>query len=65
MPIYEYKCKECDHIFEILVLKRDDQQVACPNCNNKHVEKLLSSTNCRSNSSGIGASSSRGFKGFS
>ena len=33
MPMYEYKCKDCDHAFEKL-LKRmtDTQTVPCPKC---------------------------------
>ena len=36
MPIYEYRCKKCDHSFEKLMRhnERDDTQL-CPKCENK------------------------------
>jgi putative FmdB family regulatory protein len=40
MPIYEYRCRNCDTDFEVLV--RDDRAVACPNCGSSSVDKLLS-----------------------
>ena len=43
MPIYEYKCTECDHKFEILhrsVSKIED--VNCPKCKSVKIKKLIS-----------------------
>lgn len=41
MPIYEYHCKPCDHIFETLV--RGPSDVArCPRCGNIDVAKQFS-----------------------
>ena len=34
MPIYEYKCEKCDHIFEEL-LSIDSKNPECPNCKSK------------------------------
>ncbi len=31
MPIYEYRCEQCTHEFEILVV-RHDETVQCPQC---------------------------------
>ena len=43
MPIYEYACKACDRTFEELVLRRSDEDdVRCPKCKGKRVEKLVS-----------------------
>jgi putative FmdB family regulatory protein len=45
MPIYEYKCIECDHFFEILVMQNDDcAKVGCPKCESPSSERVLSST---------------------
>ncbi len=42
MPIYEYRCRNCDHEFEELV--RSDQKVVCPACgaDQQRLEKLIS-----------------------
>jgi len=43
MPIYEFKCKGCDNIFEYLCLRSDDKDhVVCPSCGHGEAETLLS-----------------------
>jgi len=42
MPIYEYKCKKCDHFFEELVSLNQESPVPCPECGAKKTEKQLS-----------------------
>jgi putative FmdB family regulatory protein len=43
MPIYEYKCRECDNRFEKLVsMKTADTEIECPACHEKQVEKVVS-----------------------
>lgn len=44
MPIYEYRCADCDDIFEVLVLRPTDDSQPCPNCRSEKTEKLLSVT---------------------
>lgn len=45
MPIYEYKCRECELVFE--VLKRStlagERAEQCPACGGDETEKLFSS----------------------
>ena len=41
MPIYEYRCEECDKPFEKLV-RAFREEVACPGCGSATVERLLS-----------------------
>ena len=41
MPIFEYRCKSCEHQFERLV-SRYDSPVDCPACSSSEVTKLLS-----------------------
>lgn len=41
MPIYEYQCQECQHIFEELVY-REDEIVRCPECGSDDTSKLMS-----------------------
>jgi putative FmdB family regulatory protein len=40
MPLYEYTCRECDHSFEALVFGQE--QVECPECQSRRLQKLLS-----------------------
>jgi putative FmdB family regulatory protein len=40
MPIYEYRCRECAHVFEVLV--RAGIEVACPRCGSLSTDKLIS-----------------------
>jgi putative FmdB family regulatory protein len=44
MPIYEYKCENCDCCFEKLVFGSDKEPVSCPECKGKDVQRLLSCT---------------------
>jgi putative FmdB family regulatory protein len=41
MPIYEYVCQGCEHTFERLV-RRFDEEVACPECASGSVDKQFS-----------------------
>jgi putative FmdB family regulatory protein len=40
MPLFEYRCADCDHAFEILM--RADTKLECPACHGAHLEKQLS-----------------------
>lgn len=40
MPIYEYKCNNCNHSFETLVLGSD--KPACPSCKSLDLSQLIS-----------------------
>ena len=42
MPIYEYKCRKCGHEFEALLLPPAKKAAACPECQGKELEQLLS-----------------------
>ena len=42
MPIYEYQCRSCDEVFELLV-RSGDVAAACPSCHGQDLERLLSS----------------------
>ena len=41
MPIYEYKCKNCDEEFEALVF-RSDETPPCPNCKGEDIKRMMS-----------------------
>jgi putative FmdB family regulatory protein len=40
MPIYEYRCRNCDVTFEVLV--RAGTTVTCPHCGSSSLDKLIS-----------------------
>jgi putative FmdB family regulatory protein len=40
MPIYEYRCKQCDHEFEVLV--RAGQTPLCARCGGDALDRILS-----------------------
>lgn len=42
MPIYEYKCDECDHRLEKLQKISDDPAKTCPECGKDSLRKLVS-----------------------
>jgi putative FmdB family regulatory protein len=41
MPIFEYRCRKCEKRFERIV-RRIDEEIACPSCEGRSVDKLLS-----------------------
>lgn len=50
MPIFEYECKECQHQFEILrIKKKDGSDLTCPKCGAGDVFKRLSAFSSGSN----------------
>jgi putative FmdB family regulatory protein len=47
MPIYEYECKACGHVFDVLQKMSDSPLTDCPDCNEPELKKLLSAPNFR------------------
>jgi putative FmdB family regulatory protein len=44
MPVFEYKCSSCNTKFEILHKSSTNQEeVSCPECDSKKINKLFSS----------------------
>jgi putative FmdB family regulatory protein len=42
MPIYEYRCAECEERFEEYLSTSDKPTPPCPKCSSKKVERLWS-----------------------
>ena len=58
MPLFEYECQECGHGFEVLQMKKEDEDdMKCPRCGSSNVVKLLSSFSSKSNSGSSKAAS--------
>lgn len=50
MPIYEFRCRECQKVFETLCFSTDSgTDVTCPSCGSHDAQKILS-TFCSKNS---------------
>ena len=46
MPIFEFKCVDCDQYIEILVMnKQEEVQLTCSHCGSGNLERILSTTN--------------------
>ncbi len=59
MPLYEYRCEECDHRFEILQRLGDGAEgLTCPSCSAQRLEKVFSTfAAAATEGSTVGASS--------
>jgi putative FmdB family regulatory protein len=44
MPIYEYRCRDCDTAFEELILSLDMPLIKCTKCQSTATERLISKT---------------------
>lgn len=67
MPIYEYKCKDCGHCFEQLVMSGSGP-VKCPKCGRQKVQRMMSVFASCASETGLGsagAGHSCGSGGFS
>ena len=44
MPIYEFRCLKCGHLFELLQLKKNKKaaKMKCPECKSPEIERVLS-----------------------
>jgi putative FmdB family regulatory protein len=47
MPIYEYACESCGHVFDVLQKMNADLLQDCPECGKPELKKLLSAPNFR------------------
>lgn len=60
MPMYDYRCKNCDEVFEELVFTSEtpDEEIKCPNCGQNQSERLLSAPMISTGGSSKGAPTS-------
>ncbi|TVM18683.1 zinc ribbon domain-containing protein [Oceanidesulfovibrio indonesiensis] len=67
MPLYEYRCTDCNTEFEELVnaSQADDKRHAprCPKCKSEKTVRILSAATVRSSSAGPGGLGSLGSMG--
>ena len=61
MPLYEYKCKKCGHVFEVFQsMNADGKDLACPHCQAENPEKIFSVFASSGNTPNYGSSSGSG-----
>lgn len=59
MPIFEFKCVDCDQYIEILVMnKQEEVQLTCSHCGSGNLERILSTTNHTVTGGGAGQAKS-------
>lgn len=59
MPIFEYKCNDCNKKFDVLHKSATNlEEVICPECQSKNHKKLLSSFSASTGSSTYDSGSS-------
>ena len=47
MPIYEYRCDECKHTFEMIRgVSESDRELHCPICKSTKTSRLMSVFSC-------------------
>ncbi|MBA3010305.1 MAG: zinc ribbon domain-containing protein [Desulfobacula sp.] len=58
MPIFEFKCSECEEFFEVIVMgSSDESSVHCPKCKSQEFQRVVSKINyAMGNSSGAARS---------
>jgi putative FmdB family regulatory protein len=62
MPLYEYECQNCGHVFEVFTQRREvAAQPRCPACGKANAQRVLSSFSGKvSDSAGCGTASGPG-----
>jgi putative FmdB family regulatory protein len=59
MPIYEYQCKSCGHVFDALQKLSDKPLKECPECGKPQLAKLLSTPAFQVKGNGAAAPATR------
>ena len=60
MPIFEYRCTDCNSKFEMLTTNKNNKQVDCPECHSSKTKKLFSAFSTSTSSSHSGNSCADG-----
>ncbi len=62
MPVFEYECRNCGHVFEVFRQRRDSAtDPKCPACGTPNVERILSAFSGKMSGGGGCASAPLGF----
>jgi len=55
MPVYEYQCQRCGHVFEKFTITSRVEPGACPACGAHEVRRKVSTFSSKGQSSSAGA----------
>jgi putative FmdB family regulatory protein len=59
MPLFEYHCRDCGHVFEVFTQRREPlAALKCPNCGKMKVERVLSAFSGTTSKGSCGPASS-------
>ncbi|MHB1847208.1 MAG: FmdB family zinc ribbon protein [Deltaproteobacteria bacterium] len=63
MPLRDFKCRRCSHVFETLIRRpEEERELSCPSCQGDQLDRLLSApADLRESSSGAACQPRRGF----
>lgn len=64
MPTYEYRCKSCDHQFDIVQSFADDALTECPACHEPTLKKVFGNVGITFKGSGFYKTDSRSAGSF-
>ena len=42
MPLYEYRCRKCGHVMEVLEKVNANSRHTCEKCHSRRMEKMMS-----------------------
>lgn len=60
MPLFEYRCRKCTHVYESLAKNALSPAEPCPKCGSKSVEKLFSTFSAPSSAASSGTAACNG-----
>ena len=52
MPMYEFRCQECNNLFETICSSTDTSEVSCSKCGSRKIKKTISAASFKISSSG-------------
>jgi len=58
MPVFDFKCRNCGRVSEIII-RRANEEVTCPGCGKKEMEKMITSSYTVIQSGGLSRSLSK------
>ena len=44
MPIYEYRCKECQRVSEVFIRSAEGGAIRCPHCGSESLDRLVTAS---------------------
>lgn len=68
MPMFEYRCKDCSHVFEKYrpaCGEKEEKESACPGCGGTRIERIFSVFGSAARGGDGSSCSGGGFRGFS